>query len=104
MYQNIARFLLSYLVFETIFWFKQDAVLQNRFRFESIFIAGSHYFLRNNNSGHGTIIRTGIAFYHVRIIVKIPCYMRDSACKWLPLLKKLKYFEVMLNIFEFWQV
>ena len=29
--------------------------------------------------------------------------MRDSACSGL-LLKKLKYFEVMLNILEFWQV
>ena len=41
---------------------------------------------------HETIIRTGIT------CKKIPCYMRDSACKWL---KKLKYFKVMLNIFEF---
>ena len=26
--------------------------------------------------------------------------MRDSACRWF-IVKKLKYFEVMLNIFEF---
>ena len=43
---------------------------------------------------HGTIIPTGIT------CKKIPCYMRDSARRWL-LLKILKYFEVMLNIFEF---
>ena len=29
--------------------------------------------------------------------------MDDSAYKWV-LLKALKYFEVMLNIFEFWHV
>ena len=43
---------------------------------------------------HGTIIQKGIT------CEKIPCYMRDSACSDL-LLKMLKYFEVMLNIFEF---
>ena len=43
---------------------------------------------------HGTIIRTGIT------CKKIPSYMRDSACRW----KKLKYFEVMLNIYEFSRV
>ena len=40
------------------------------------------------------IIRTGIT------CEKIPCYMRDSACKGF-IVKKDKYFEVMLNIFEF---
>ena len=30
----------------------------------------------------------------------MPCYMRDSACRWC-IVKKLKHFEVMLNIFEF---
>ena len=30
---NIARFLLSYLVLEIVFWFKQDVVSWNRFRF-----------------------------------------------------------------------
>ena len=29
--------------------------------------------------------------------------MRDSACRWL-IVKTLKYFEVMLNIFEFLRV
>ena len=38
-----------------------------------------------------TIVQTGIA------CKKILCYIRDSACRCL-LLKKLKYFEVMLNI------
>ena len=37
---------------------------------------------------HETLIQTGI------MCLKIPCYMRGPACK-------LKYFEVMLNIFEF---
>ena len=46
---------------------------------------------------HGTIIRTGIT------CKKIPYYMRDSACRWF-IDKKLKYFEVMLNIFEFLRV
>ena len=32
---------------------------------------------------------------------KIPCYMRDSDCRWFIVEKKLKYFDVMLNIFEF---
>ena len=30
---------------------------------------------------------------------KIPCYMHDSACKWF-IVKKIKCFDVMLNIFE----
>ena len=34
---------------------------------------------------HGTIIRTGI------ICKKIPCYMRDSACRWF-IVKKAKIF------------
>ena len=34
---------------------------------------------------HGTIIRTGIT------CKKIPCYMRDSACRWL-IVKKTKIF------------
>ena len=41
-------------------------------------------------SKHGAIIRTGIT------CKKIPCCMRDSACKWF-IVKKLKYFENMLN-------
>ena len=45
-------------------------------------------------SDHGTIIRTGIT------CKKIPCYMYGSACRWL-LSNKLKYIQVMLNIFEF---
>ena len=43
---------------------------------------------------HGTIIRTGIT------CKKILCYRCNSACRWF-IVKKLKYFEVMLNIFEF---
>ena len=43
---------------------------------------------------HGTIIRT------VRACNKIPCYMPAQLAGGV-LLKKLKYFEVMLNIFEF---
>ena len=38
---------------------------------------------------------------------KISCYKCDSSCKWLSLLKKLKYFEIILNIFEFswvWEI
>ena len=34
---------------------------------------------------HGTIIRTGIT------CKKIPCYMRDSACRWF-IVKKAKIF------------
>ena len=48
-------------------------------------------------SDHGTIIRTGIT------CKKIPCYMCGSACRWL-LSNKLKYIQVMLNIFEFSRV
>ena len=44
---------------------------------------------------HGTIIRTGTT------CKKIPCYMREGALAGGLLLKMLKYFEVMLNIFEF---
>ena len=45
---------------------------------------------------HGTIIRTGITCN------KISCYMHDSACTWLIVENgMLKYFKVMLNIFEF---
>ena len=43
---------------------------------------------------HGTIIRIGIT------CKKMFCYTCDSTCRWL-LQKMLKYFEVMLNIFEF---
>ena len=42
---------------------------------------------------HGTILQTGITWK------KIPCYIRNSA-----FLRKLKYFEVILKIFEFSQV
>ena len=34
---------------------------------------------------------------------KTTCYMRDSACRWC-IVKKLKYFQVMLNIFKFSRV
>ena len=43
---------------------------------------------------HGTIIETRTT------CKKNLCYMLDAACRWL-LLKKLKYFDVILNIFEF---
>ena len=46
---------------------------------------------------YGTIIRTGITFK------KVLCYMRDSAYKWF-IVRKAKYFEVILNIFQFSQV
>ena len=46
---------------------------------------------------HGTIIRTGIT------CKKIPCYMRDSDCRWFIVKKAIK-FEVMLKIFEFSRV
>ena len=42
---------------------------------------------------HGTIIRTGIT------CKKIPCYMRDSASRWL-VVENAYNFEVMLNIKE----
>ena len=45
-------------------------------------------------SEHETIIGTGIT------CKKILCYMRDSHPAGGLLLKKLKYFEVMLDIFE----
>ena len=38
-----------------------------------------------NQLTHGTIIRTGIT------CKKIPCYMRDSACRWF-IVKKAKIF------------
>ena len=38
-----------------------------------------------STTSHGTIIRTGIT------CKKIPCYMRDSACKWF-IVKKAKIF------------
>ena len=34
---------------------------------------------------------------------KISCYMRELACRWF-IIKKLKFFEVMLNIFDFSRV
>ena len=43
---------------------------------------------------HGTIIRIRIT------CKKIPCYIRNSGCRWF-ILKKLKCFEVTLSIFEF---
>ena len=44
---------------------------------------------------HGNKIRAGIACN------KIPCYMSDSQTASI-FLKKLKYFEVTLNILEFY--
>ena len=44
---------------------------------------------------HETMTRTCITFK------KITCYIRDSACRWFIVKKKLKYFEIMINIFEF---
>ena len=48
---------------------------------------------------HGTIIRTGMT------CKKIPCYMRDSTCRWF-IVRKAKIFcyFVMLNICEFSRV
>ena len=43
---------------------------------------------------HRTITRTGIT------CSKIFCYMGKMACRWL-IVENTKYFEVMLNIFEF---
>ena len=48
-------------------------------------------------SYHGVIEQTGIT------CKKIPCHMLDSACTGV-LLKILKYFAVMLNIFETFRV
>ena len=48
-------------------------------------------------SYHGVIEQTGIT------CKKIPCHMPDSACTGV-LLKILKYFAVMLNIFETFHV
>ena len=48
-------------------------------------------------SSHGPVIRTRIKWK------KIPCYMRYSAWRWL-IVKKLKYFKFILNIFEFYQL
>ena len=44
--------------------------------------------------------------HYVKKCQKIPCYMRICATQFAGclLLKKLKHFEVMLNIFEFSQV
>ena len=50
------------------------------------------FFMFRSMDYHGTIIQTGIACN------KIPCYMRDSLASSV-LLKKLKNFEVMFNIF-----
>ena len=41
---------------------------------------------------HGTIIRTGIT------CKKIPCYMRDSACRWL-IVEKDKIFRSYVKYF-----
>ena len=46
---------------------------------------------------HGTVTRTWITGK------KISYYIGDSACRWL-IFKMLKYFEIMLNIFEFSRV
>ena len=51
-------------------------------------------------SKHGTIIQAGLT------CKKISFYMRYSAsmCPGISLLKELKYFLIMFNIFEFWRV
>ena len=53
--------------------------------------------LRIAYADHGTIIWMG------KTCKKVFCYMRDSTCRWL-IVENVKYFEVMLNIFEFSQV
>ena len=47
---------------------------------------------KNVNDEHGTMIRTGIT------CKKIPCYMRDSACKWF-IVKKTKIFRSYVKHF-----
>ena len=49
---------------------------------------------RNNRvcSKHGTIIRTGIT------CKKVPCYMRDSACRWL-IVNNVKIFKSFVKYF-----
>ena len=49
--------------------------------------------LISGNFEHGTVIRTGITCR------KIPCYMRDSACRWC-IVKKTKIFWSYLK--HFW--
>ena len=61
-------------------WFKQMSRKWSfRWRYKSF------WRYENNSSNHGTIIRT------VTICKKIPCYIRDSACKWF-IVKKAKLF------------
>ena len=43
-------------------------------------------------SNHGTIIRTGITFK------KIPCYMRDTACRWF-IVENAKIFRSYVKYF-----
>ena len=46
------------------------------------------------SSNHGTIIRTRIT------CKKIPCYMRDSACRWF-IVENVKIFRSYVKRFEF---
>ena len=51
------------------------------------------FFRLHSHSYHGTVIRTGIT------CKKIPCYMRDSACRWF-IVKKAKIF--LSYVKHFW--
>ena len=60
----------------------------------SIFVLKKVYFkLLTDLSANGTIIRTKIT------CKKIPCYMRDSACRWF-IVKKTKIFWTHIKHFE----
>ena len=62
----------------------------------TLYALSTCWLIERDNSvwkGHGTIIQTGIT------CKKIPCYMRTQLAAGGLLLKMLKYFKVMLNIF-----
>ena len=79
-------------------FFKREV---RNFNFPKVSQALKSFFLKHKKSSvswnHRIIIRTGIT------CEKIPCYMRDLTFRWF-IVKKLKYFEVMFNIFEFSRV
>ena len=64
----------------------EDTALIGRLSGSSIRNLGlGPFFYSYYHFDHGTIIRTGIT------CEKIPCYMRDSACRWF-IVKKAKIF------------
>ena len=76
-------------VFQLIFYLRKKQYIKFSFEILSPNILVT---FSNINFNHGIIIRKGIT------CKKIPCYMRDSACRWF-IVKKPKMFQSYVKHF-----